>query len=123
MHMEKNQYEIAMEVADQDCETRGMLRGVNLVNEATFCIIGGLYATLDPDWAQTGRGDNHGGATSVYGKGTIYHDVSEAFGLTYHQVRGLVRINDNVSSNVSLRRSRVKAALTRYYNKEEHGDG
>ena len=108
--MERTQYEIAIAVADLDCEATGDFRRVNDNNEPKFCILGGLYATINPDWAVEGDDTNT----------LILESVRAAYGLDFPELRGLARINDN-APDVETRRARIKIALGRRFRKYEPG--
>jgi hypothetical protein len=95
------EFEIMMAVAELDCEISGTLRD----GEGKFCIVGGLYACIDPDWAQTGK---KGVDKSV----DEYAVVREAFGV---ETNKLVKANDGGSERVAHRRARVRTELRRQY--------
>ena len=106
--MDKTQYEIAMAVADLDCEATKTLRRLDYMDDQIkFCIIGGLYATLNPDWAV--HGDN-----VINPSTNIMGEVQDAFGLSHTETMGLIQINDN-ARRVTDRRMRIKAALGRRF--------
>jgi len=96
--MDQQQLDIALEVVKLDCTIVDRLRD----GEGGFCAVGGLYAVLDPDWAE---------GTKSESSLRIYREVREAFGL---HTTMIVEANDT-SGSISDRRKRVRKELERQF--------
>ncbi len=99
--MDQQQFDIAAEIIAQDCTLVGQLKD----GKGNFCAIGGLYTTIDPDWAVAERVDTDPGQEF------IYQTVGEVFGLDFTKI-WMANDADLVHGDtVELRRDRVLAAL------------
>jgi hypothetical protein len=103
-------FEIAMQVALLDCTISGQLAD----GEGGFCIVGGLYACIDPDWAVD---------SLKPGMYDPYKAVRGEFGL---EISGLVEANDKgrpaagrgqSSYDVPRRRARVRKEIRRQHDR------
>ncbi len=98
--MNKEQYEIACEIVSLDCTLTTQMKD----GKGNFCVLGGLYTAIDPDWAM--RND---GPVGNVGTGEMYLLVGEVFGV---DPTLLWQANDGVHNDLDKRRIAVKAALT-----------
>ena len=99
--MDQQQYDIACQIVDQDYTLTSRLKD----GKGNFCVIGGLYAAINPDWAESYK--IHQWAHD------IFVTVADTFGI---DVDPIINANDNTkrgdpSNNIGPRRKRVKAAL------------
>ena len=78
--MDRQTYDIINAVIDLDCQATGDYRR----DSGNMCILGGLYAVLDPDWAVGGI------AFKI-----ISAEIEEAYGLTSNTIAKFIGINDS----------------------------
>ena len=105
--MDRQQFELARDIVNEDCESQGRLRTVAPDGTASFCALGGLMAAIDPDWAMTG-----------YYDGTASEVIAEVFDLTFQELALIFQANDKDSwatpESVVERRRRVVAQLEQF---------
>ena len=105
--MDKQQYDIACEIVDQDCTLTGSLKD----GKGNFCVIGGLYTAIDPDWAEAPMY-----TFDPKEQSDIYRAVAAAFDI---DVDPLWMANDD-STTIGYRREHVKEEL--FAQLEEYND-
>lgn len=102
--MDRIQFDIACQIIDLDCTGTGELKD----GEGNFCVIGGLYAAIDPDWAVATDTE------SDTQEQQHYDEVAEVFGI---KITSVFLTND-ANKNLDSRRIAVKAELTRQLEEE-----
>ncbi len=96
--MDQQQYELACEIVSIDCTLTGKMKD----GKGNFCVLGGLYTAIDPDWAI--RDD---GISGNLGTAEMYRLIGETFSIN---VSALWKVNDCIP-DLDERRLAVKAAL------------
>lgn len=97
------------EIIRVDCTTIGHLRS----GEGEFCVIGGLYACIDPDWATSSVR-----AGTIPETNTLRRKIEDALGLERGALIGAYHVNDRYGV-VSERRT----ALCRWVDKHTEAVG
>ena len=96
--MDQQQYDIACEIVDQDCTLTDELKN----GKGNFCVIGGLYTTINPDWAASDILD------TWQDEGEIYKAVADAFGIDVN----LLWIANDDALTIPTRRKHVREVLS-----------
>jgi hypothetical protein len=86
--------ELIKDIIGVDCGAQYMLKNP----EGDFCVVGGLYACVNPDWADAEL-TYHGASTN-----NVRRKIEDALGLERGTLRGIYRVNDDFSDKLARRR-------------------